>query len=101
MALRVARGLYYRPSTFRSRSIEWEETVHGDTGLLDLTTRHIHFAGIRKRFRVRYDRIVAPDLYEDGLGTMRDTQTAKPQAFRSGNGWCVYNLAANLAHLQE
>ena len=32
---------------------------------------------------------------------MRDTQTAKPQAFRTGNGWCVYNLAANLAHLQE
>lgn len=34
LSIRVARGLYYRPSTFRSRPIEWEETVHADTGLL-------------------------------------------------------------------
>ena len=32
VSVRVARGLYYRPSTFRSRPIEWEETVHADTG---------------------------------------------------------------------
>ena len=32
VSIRVARGLYYRPSTFRSRPIEWEETVHADTG---------------------------------------------------------------------
>ena len=25
-------GLYYRPSTFRSRPIEWENTVHAGTG---------------------------------------------------------------------
>ena len=35
ISVRVARGLYYRPSTFRSRPIEWEETVHADTGLLN------------------------------------------------------------------
>ena len=43
--------------TFRSHPIEWEETVHADTGLLGLTTKHIYFAGSRKKFRVRYDRI--------------------------------------------
>ena len=100
VSIRVARGLYYRPSTFRSRPIESEETVHADTGMLGLTTKHIHFAGSRKRFRVRYDPIVALDPYEDGSGIMPDAQTAKPQAFRTGNGWCVYNLAANLAQLQ-
>ena len=36
LSIRVARGLYYRPSTFRSRPIEWEETVHADTGMLGL-----------------------------------------------------------------
>ena len=45
VSIRVARGLYYRPSTFRSRPIEWEETVHSDTGMLGLTTKHIYFAG--------------------------------------------------------
>ena len=45
LSIRVARGLYYRPSTFRSRPIEWEETVHTGTGMLGLTTKHIYFAG--------------------------------------------------------
>ena len=70
----------------RSPSTEWEGTVHADTGLLGLTTKHVHFAGSRKRFRVRYDKIVAFDSYEDGFGIMRDAQTAKPQAFRTGDG---------------
>ena len=30
---------------------------------------------------------------------MRDAQTAKPQTFRTGNGWFVCNLAANLIQM--
>ena len=100
LSIRVARGLYYRPGTFRSRPIEWEETVHADTGMLGLTTKHIYFAGSRKRFRVRYDRIVAFEPFSDGSGIMRDAQTARPQTFRTGDGWFAYNLAANLARVQ-
>lgn len=97
LSIRVAKGLYYRPSTFRSRPIEWEETVHEDTGMLGITSKHIYFHGPRKRFRVRYDRIVSFEPYEDGLGVMRDAQTAKPQSFRTGDGWFIYNLVTNLA----
>ena len=100
VSIRVARGLYYSPRQFRSRSKEWEETVHADTGLLGLTTKHIYFAGARKKFRVRYDKIVSFEPYSDGLGIMRDAQTAKPQSFVTGDGWFVYNLAANLAQFQ-
>ena len=78
VSIRVARGLYYSPRQFRSRPIEWEETVHADTGLLGLTTKHVYFAGSRKKFRARYDRIVSFDPYEDGLGTMRAPQTPRP-----------------------
>ena len=53
----------------------------------------------RRKFRVRYDRIVSFDPYDDGFGIMRDAQTAKPQTFRTG-GWFAYNLATNLAQLQ-
>ena len=45
LSIRVTRGLYHRPSAFRSRHIEWEETVHAGTGMLGLTTKHIYFAG--------------------------------------------------------
>ena len=119
LSIRVARGLYYRSSTFRSRPIEWEETVHADTGLLGLTTKHIYFApgygacrhhppmrrppacasGNRKKFRVRYDRIVSFDPYDDGFGIMREAQSAKPQTFRTGDGWFAYNLVVNLAQM--
>ena len=91
LSIRVARGLYYRPSTFRSRPTLWEETVHADTGLLDLTTKHLYFSGSRKKFRVRYDRIVSLDLYEDGFGIMQDAQTAQPQTFGTGEGWFAHH----------
>ena len=97
--IRVACGFYYRPSTFRSHPIEWEKTVHADTGLLGLTTKHVYFAGSREKFRVRCDRIVSFDPYADGLGIMRDAQTAKPQTFVTGDGWFIYNLAMNLAQV--
>ena len=99
LSIQVARGVYYRPGTFRSRSVEWEETVHQDTGLLGFTTTHIYFSGPRKKFRVRYDRIVDFEPFSDGFGLMRDAQTAKPQSFRTGDGWFAYNLAVNLAQL--
>ena len=59
VSIRVAKGLYYSPRQFRSRAIEWEEKVHADTGLLGLTTKHVYFAGSRKKFRVRHDRVVS------------------------------------------
>ena len=42
VSLWAVRSLYHRPSTFRSRSVEWEETVHPDTGLQGLTTEHTY-----------------------------------------------------------
>ena len=35
----------------------------------------------------------------DGFGLMRDAQTAKPQSFRTGDGWFAFNLATNLARM--
>ena len=51
-------GRLLSPSAFRSRAIEWAETVHQDTELLGSTTTHVYFSGPKKKFRVRYDRIV-------------------------------------------
>lgn len=99
VSVRIVRGLYYRPSAFRSRVHEWEETVLSDRGLLGVTTKHIYFHGRRKRFRVRLDKIVSFEPYSDGIGIMRDTQSAKPEIFGVGDGWFIYNLVTNLSSL--
>ena len=99
LSIRVARGMYYRPGTFRSRNVEWDETVHQDTGLLGFTTKHLYFSGGKKKFRVRYDRIIVFEPFSDGFDIMRKAQTAKPQSFRTGDGWFAYNLAINLAQM--
>ena len=95
------RGIYNRPGTFRSRTIEWDEPVHADTGFLGFTTKHIYFAGKKEMFRVRYDKIVGFEYYGDGFGIMRDNLTAKPQAFRTGEweGWFAHNLTFYLAKM--
>ena len=49
LIIRVARGVYYRPGTLRSRAVEWEETIHQDTGLLGFTTKHLYFSGSKKK----------------------------------------------------
>ena len=100
LSIRITRGVYYRPSAFRSRQVEWDEMVHVDTGLLGFTTKHLYFSGIKRKFRIRHDRIVEHEPFADGLGVMRDAQTAKPQSFRTGDGWFPYNLAANLAQME-
>ena len=66
------------------------------------TAQHLHqshHAGSRKKFRVRHDRTVSLDPYDDGFGIMKHTQTAKPQVFRTGDGWFAHNLAKNLAQM--
>ena len=100
LTIRIARGVYYRPCAFRSRAIEWEETVHQDTGLLGFTTKHVYFSGPKKKFRVRYNKIVNFEPYDDGFGIMKDNLTAKPQAFKTGDGWFSYNLAVNLGQME-
>ena len=39
--------------------------------------------------------------FSDGFGIMRDAQTAKPQGFRTRDGWIAYDLAVNLAQIRR
>lgn len=96
VSVRVARGVYFRTGGFKGHPVDYDETVHVDTGLLGVTTRHIYFAGVSKRFRVRHDRIVTIEPYSDGVGIMRDSVRARPETFRVGDGWFAYNLLRNI-----
>lgn len=52
-----------------------------------------------RRFRIKYDKIVAFEPYSDGIGVQRDAVTAKPQSFVTDDGWITYNLITNLAQM--
>lgn len=99
VSLRVARGVYYRTGGFKGRRIETMQQVHADTGMLGVTSKHLYFVGEIKRFRIRYDKIISFEPFEDGMGVQRDAMTATPQTFVTGDGWFTYNLVTNLARM--
>lgn len=100
-SVRLARGLYYRTGAFKGHPVEEKNVEYQDTGIMVLTTKHIYFGSYNNMFRVRYNKIVAFTPYDDGLGVMKDTQSAKPLIFKTGDGWFTYNLVINLAEQME
>lgn len=99
VSVRIAKGVYYRTSSFKGHAVEYTERVHLDTGLVVITNKNIYFAGSQKSLRLPYGKIVSFEPYGDGIGIMRDTATAKPQTFVTGDGWFVYNIVTNLAQI--
>jgi len=94
VSFRVAKGVYLRPSAFRGRPVASTSMQHTDSGVLGITTKHIYFKGQRKSFRVRLEKIISFDTYQDGLGIMRDTARAKPEMFRmdATDAWFLLNI---------
>lgn len=99
VSVRIAKGVYYRVGAFKGESINITETVHTDTGLMAITNKHIYFSGSQKSFRVNFNKIVSFQPYDDGIGIQKDGVTAKPQIFKTGDGWFTYNLISNISQL--
>lgn len=100
-SIRIAKGMYYRTSGFRGRTIETSQVLEVDRGTLGIATKHVYFGGPKKSFRIPYDKIVGLTPYTDGIGITKDAARAKPQVFRLGDGWFAYNLLSNLAQNQQ
>jgi hypothetical protein len=99
-SVRIVPGLYYRPSSFSSQSIEHTQMVHADTGVLGVTNESLYFVGPRKSMRIPYQKVVNFTPFKDGIGLTRDAASAKPQNFQTGDGWFTYNLITNLAQFK-
>ena len=76
---------------------------HTDSGVLGVTTKHIYFKGDEKSFRVRLEKIVSFEPYQDGLGIMRDTARAKPETFTMDpvDAWFSINLIEALLDIDD
>jgi hypothetical protein len=97
VSVRVMKGVYYRVGSFKGSTVSSTERIRVDKGMVVLTDKHIYFAGPAKSLRIPYEKIVSFLPFEDGLGVVRDSSTAKPQIFKTADGWFTYNLATNLA----
>ena len=56
-------------------------------GSVEFATKHLYLSGGNRKFRVQYDRIVDFEPFSDGFEIIGNPQTARPQAFRTGDGW--------------
>ncbi len=99
VSVRVMKGVYYRVGAFKGQPIDRTVRIHVDTGLVAITNKHIYFSGPAKSFRIPYATIVSFQPFHDGMGLTRDSASAKPQIFVTGDGWFTYNLVTNLARL--
>lgn len=99
VSIMIMKGVYYRVGGFKGHPIVATTTSmeHIDTGILGITDKHFYFLGSRKSFRMPYKKIVSYIPYDDGIAIHRDAVTAKPQIFKTGDGWFVYNLVKNLS----
>lgn len=99
VSIRIVKGVYFRTGSFKGERVQNHETNHVDTGLLVITNKHIYFGGDLKSFRVPFSKIVSFMPYSDGFGIQKDAATAKPQIFRTGEGWFIYNLLSNISNI--
>jgi len=100
VSVKVMKGVYYRVGAFKGSPVYSTERVVVDQGTVFITNKHIYFAGPAKSLRVPYSKIVSFLPFDDGVGVVRDAQTAKPQIFKTGDGWFTYNLVTNLAQFE-
>ena len=84
-SVRVAKGVYIRPGSYKGQTIETVSMERQDTGTFGLTTKHLYFVGNNtgRSFRIRLEKIVSLTPYEDALGVMRDTASAKRLPWRT------------------
>lgn len=100
-SVKIMKGLYYRTSAFEGHPIQTLQMVHVDDGIVGITNQNIYLVGPHKSFRVPYKKIVSIMPYADGIGFVKDNQTAKPQILVTGDGWFTHNLISNLLHSVE
>ena len=94
---------YFLSGRFTAYPVQDEETVHVDSGVFGITTRHVYFAGASERFRIGHDRIVTVEPYSgpagmiEGVSIMRDSAGARLETFFLGDGSFAYKLFSRTA----
>ncbi|WP_299247267.1 hypothetical protein [uncultured Lacinutrix sp.] len=97
ISLKIAKGVYYRTSSFKGHPVKTMNTVPIASGMVALTNKHIYFSSGIKNFRINFNKIITIEPYSDGIGITKDGVTSKPQVFKNLDGWFCYNFIKNIS----
>lgn len=99
VSVRIAKGVYYRTSSFKGNPVVTNELRYISTGILAFTNKHVWFSSDKKSFKIPYTKLVTIEPFDDGCGLLKDGVSAKPQIFANIDGWFTYNLVSNMVSL--
>lgn len=95
-SVRVAKGLYFRTSSFKGHPVQTQEMKFIDIGMFAITNKNIYFASWLKNFKTDLKKIITINPYEDWIWLQKDWVSSKPQIFKNLDGWFTYNVISNL-----
>jgi len=99
VSVRIAKGIYYRTSSFKGNPVLTNELKYISTGILAFTNKHVWFSSDLKSFKIPYSKLITVEPFENGCGLLKDGVSAKPQIFSNIDGWFTYNLVSNMVSL--
>ena len=97
VSIKIAKGVYYRPSTGRTKPVEHNYMNLEGTGNLYVTNKHLIFNSPTKGVKIPYTKIIGVTPYSDGIELNRDGN-AKRMILQGFDSWFVMNLLSVVAN---
>ena len=98
VSIRIAKGIYYRPSTGRMKPVERSYMNQEGVGELYITNKHLIFNSPTKGVKIPYSKIIGVTPYSDGLEVNRDGN-AKRLILQGFDSWFVMNAMSLMANI--
>ncbi len=90
-SFRVAKGVYYRTGSGRSKPIEHSVMNNEGIGSLIITNKNIIFYAQTKSVKIPFKKIIGVTPYSDGIEVHKDGN-AKRMVFQGFDCWFVMNI---------
>lgn len=98
LSIKIMKGVYYRPSTGRTRPVEHSYLNLEGTGSLYVTNKHLIFNSPTKGVKIPYTKIIGVTPYSDGIELNRDGN-AKRLILQGFDSWFIMNAMSVVANI--
>jgi len=96
VSVRVAKGVYYRASSFHGEPVRTEELVEQGVGSLVVTTESMVFDSPGKAIRLPFKKILSVHAYPDAIEVLSDGINKRPAIFKVDDPSFAANLLGRL-----